>query len=213
MSTELLTILAIVATLAAPLLGFALRRWFKLQQDKRERIQGFVAALRQSLPDVRTAIEHAYLYSADVHSYGVVLNEYSSKEAYALISNKNMKQIDNTTNALDKFLQTFSAMRVGLYEFFRKMPNPVGGGGPNEIVVTQLVCMAQEEIPLTPTPVNFLREDRGHVSQACCTHDQMQDLWKMAQEKLGASEFLSARTKALEELQRLDRMLLKLQKL
>jgi len=213
MSTELLTILAIVATLVTPLVGFALHRRFKLQQDKRERIQGFVAALRQSLPDIRTAIERAYLYSTDVHRYRVVLNEHSSTEALALLSNKNKKQIDTTTSALDKFLQSFSAMRVGLYEFFRKMPNPVGGGGPNEIVATQLVCMAQEEIPLTTTPVNFLREDRGHVSQARCTHDQMQDLWKKAHEKLGASEFLSARTKALEELQRLDSMLFKLQKL
>ena len=213
MSTELHTILGIVVKVATALLVLALGWKLKLRYDKRDRMQGFVVALRQQLPEINKAVNDAYLYSADLHQYRTILNEYKLTEAYTLLSKNNKKQIDATSSALDELLQRFSAIRIGLYEFFRSMPDPVGGGGPNEIVVTELVCMAPNEIPLKPAPVNFLRESRGSVSQALCTHGQMKEIWNMAHEKLEASEFLSARTKASEELQRLDNTLMKLQKL
>jgi hypothetical protein len=213
MSTELLTLLVIAAPLVTPLLGYALQRRFKLRQDRCDRIQDFVAALRQSLPNIQRAVGYGYLYPSNVRQYRSILTKHNSTEVYTILPKKIKKQIDTTTCALEEFLQRFSEMRIGLYEFFRDMSNPVGGGGPNEIVVTQLVCMEPNEIPLTPTPVNFLQEISGVVSQARCTHDQMRDLWNMARDNLRASEFLNTRTKALEELQRLDNTSMKLQKL
>lgn len=206
----------IALVILGALVGALVSHWLhkhpaRLDKD-RTLIIGLVDSLRELLSSIRSRVDQGNLFPNNLTPIRKLLHESETQAAYLNLPQKTKNLIADALEHLDSFTQGFVAVKDAIYPFYSNLKEPRGGGSATEVVATELVCMAESEIPSIPLKVNFPRDFSGHISQANLTPEQVRDLWSFGQRKAAIASFKASQSAAADALARLDTDLERLQK-
>lgn len=197
------------------LVGALASHWLNKHPARRDKDQalilGLVNSIRALLPSITTRVDQGYLFPNDLTPIRKLLHESETQASYLNLPNKTKGLISEAIKKVEFCSQTFVVVKDAVYPFFRNLRGPRGGGSAEEFVATNLVCMAESEIPKTTVKVNFPRDFTGHVSQANLTPDQVRALREFGRHEAPVAEFKASRESAKRALANLDANLARLQ--
>lgn len=204
-------IIAALLTFSGAYVAHMLSKSYARWKDKKRIISEFAELLKDALPDIKSGVEDAYLFSSDLTKYFTVLEDEKLKLGYKLLPKRVKKHIDFTSQVLGEFVVEFRKLGDYVYSYFEHMKDRKGQGAEpmTTIVATKLVCMNKNELPKNSTLINFPRRSRGHFSSVQCRPRQIEEIWDLGQQG-DFVIFKEKRNMALSHVDQLEYMLNKL---
>jgi hypothetical protein len=192
---------------------FLLKHRWQKRKKKNEIVAPLVDSLRKVLPTIKNEVSKDHFYLNDIRALSNFIESNKLTTAYAALPDTIQNLIRELEATLTGFAKTSNELRKALYKLYEQIPDKQGGGGPDEIPATRLVFMEEDSIPNKTVPVNFPRADsKGSFSQTKVSAEQLRSIRDAVKGEFPTNEYAKLKEKALEILEELDRVLLKLQK-
>lgn len=206
------TVKAILVNLIVAAIAFFFGRWWQRKDERRKNSVPIADDLRKIIPQITESIKKDFFYHANMQKLKEAIGPYKDTQAHVSLPKDIRDLLAAVETCLDDFAKISLRLRKELRKHYEQLPTKGGGGGPDEVVATELVFMPEDQLPNKEVPINFPQESLRAVSQGRANPEQLRSIRDAVRNRFSVKEYADLKTRALGALEELDRALLKLQK-